>query len=119
MAGQAAPQQELLDRLVEGDFDPEEYDRQMAAAFGDDYYAAVGGLRGDAACGRLGTVFNSDLDTPWASSQCARPPACLASWACHGHCKAHRACSHLGAVAAVCRRARRRMTNWRTSCLRR
>lgn len=28
---------------VGGDFDPEEYDRQMAAAFGDDYYAAVRG----------------------------------------------------------------------------
>lgn len=38
MAGKAAPQQELLDRLVAGDFDPEEYDKQMAAAFGDDYY---------------------------------------------------------------------------------
>lgn len=24
-----------------GDFDPEEYDKQMAAAFGDDYYDAV------------------------------------------------------------------------------
>ncbi len=43
MAGRAAPQQELLDRLVAGDFDPEEYDKQMAAAFGDDYYDAVGG----------------------------------------------------------------------------
>ncbi|GAB4820679.1 hypothetical protein N2152v2_007725 [Parachlorella kessleri] len=38
VAGRAAPNQELLDRLVAGDFDPEEYDRQMAAAFGDDYY---------------------------------------------------------------------------------
>ncbi len=37
VAGRAAPNQELLDRLVAGDFDPEEYDR-MAAAFGDDYY---------------------------------------------------------------------------------
>lgn len=26
---------------VAGDFDPEEYDKQMAAAFGDDYYDAV------------------------------------------------------------------------------
>jgi len=43
VAGRAAPQQELLDRLVAGDFDPEEYDKQMAAAFGDDYYDAVGG----------------------------------------------------------------------------
>eukprot|EP00887_Chlorella_sp_A99_P002553 scaffold6.g2553.t1 len=33
-------QRALLDRLVAGDFDPEEYDAQMAAAFGDDYYEA-------------------------------------------------------------------------------
>ena len=38
MAGRAAPTQSVLDALVSGDFDPEEYDRQMAAAFGDDYY---------------------------------------------------------------------------------
>ena len=41
VAGQAAPRQEVLDALAGGDFDPEEYDRQMAAAFGDDYYGAV------------------------------------------------------------------------------
>jgi hypothetical protein len=41
VAGQAGPGQEALDALVGGDFDPDEYDRQMAAAFGDDYYAAV------------------------------------------------------------------------------
>ncbi|WIA17436.1 hypothetical protein OEZ85_014286 [Tetradesmus obliquus] len=28
----------LLDELLEGDFDPEEYDRRMAEAFDDDYY---------------------------------------------------------------------------------
>mgnify|MGYP001024574357 CR=1 FL=1 len=38
MAGRSAPNQELLDRLMAGDFDPEEYDKHMAAAFGDDYY---------------------------------------------------------------------------------
>lgn len=27
-----------MDRLLEGDFDPDEYDRQMAAAFDDGYY---------------------------------------------------------------------------------
>ncbi len=41
VAGRAAPRPEVLDALVAGDFDPEEYDRQMAAAFGDDYYGAV------------------------------------------------------------------------------
>ena len=44
MAGQAAPRQDVLDALVGGDFDPEEYDRQMAAAFGEDYYGAVSAL---------------------------------------------------------------------------
>ncbi|KAL4428120.1 hypothetical protein ABPG75_002209 [Micractinium tetrahymenae] len=47
VAGKAAPRQELLDRLVAGDFDPEEYDKQMAAAFGDDYYDADADLDED------------------------------------------------------------------------
>ncbi|KAL4445294.1 hypothetical protein ABPG77_011119 [Micractinium sp. CCAP 211/92] len=47
VAGKAAPRQELLDRLVAGDFDPEEYDKQMAAAFGDDYYDADADLDDD------------------------------------------------------------------------
>lgn len=38
VAGKAAPKQSLLDKLMTGDFDPEEYDKQMEAAFGDDYY---------------------------------------------------------------------------------
>ena len=38
MAGQAAPDQAVLDALVAGDWDPEAYDAAMAAAFGDDYY---------------------------------------------------------------------------------
>lgn len=47
VAGSGAPQQVLLDGLVSGDFDPEEYDRQMAAAFGDKYYEVGGtGLGG-------------------------------------------------------------------------
>ena len=53
VAGQAAPRQEVLDALVGGDFDPEEYDRQMAAAFGEDYYGAVSALL----CGRAGPVM--------------------------------------------------------------
>jgi hypothetical protein len=41
----------LLDELLEGDFDPEAYDRRMAAAFGDEYYeVCVGGQgQGEAA----------------------------------------------------------------------
>jgi hypothetical protein len=47
VAGRAAPQEEALDALMEGDFDPEEYDKRMAAAFGDDYYAAVRAAGGE------------------------------------------------------------------------
>lgn len=36
-------EQSLLDELLEGDFDPEEYDRKLAAAFGDQYYQADDG----------------------------------------------------------------------------
>jgi protein KRI1 len=32
----------LLDELLEGDFDPEEYDRRMAEAFDDEYYEVRG-----------------------------------------------------------------------------
>ncbi len=39
MAGASAPKADLLDELLEGEFDPEEYDRRMAAAFGEEYYA--------------------------------------------------------------------------------
>lgn len=44
VAGSKAPAGDLLDALLEGDWDPEEYDKKMAAAFGDDYYE-VGVLR--------------------------------------------------------------------------
>ena len=35
------PSVPTVPRQVTGDFDPEEYDRQMAAAFGSEYYDAV------------------------------------------------------------------------------
>lgn len=38
MAGAAGPDEGALNALIEGDFDPEEYDKRMAAAFGDQYY---------------------------------------------------------------------------------
>ena len=38
MAGAAGPDSAALDALLEGDFDPVEYDKRMQAAFGDDYY---------------------------------------------------------------------------------
>lgn len=38
VAGKAAPEASLVDSLLEGDFDPDEYDKKMAAAFNDDYY---------------------------------------------------------------------------------
>ena len=33
----------LLDELLEGEFDPEEYDRRMAEAFNDQYYQVGSG----------------------------------------------------------------------------
>jgi protein KRI1 len=38
VAGVAAPDASLVDALLEGDFDPDEYDRRMAKAFGEQYY---------------------------------------------------------------------------------
>jgi protein KRI1 len=38
VAGSKAPADDLLDALLEGDWDPEEHDRRMAEAFGEDYY---------------------------------------------------------------------------------
>ncbi|KAK9809843.1 hypothetical protein WJX72_000250 [[Myrmecia] bisecta] len=38
IAGTAAPPSEVVDAILEGDFNPDEYDRRMAEAFGDDYY---------------------------------------------------------------------------------
>ena len=38
ISGQRGQQDEALHALLEGDFDPEDYDERMAAAFGDDYY---------------------------------------------------------------------------------
>lgn len=36
----AAVDEELLDQLLQGDFDPAQYDQLMARAFGQDYYEA-------------------------------------------------------------------------------
>ncbi len=38
IAGRSGQDDAALNALVEGDFDPDQYDKQMAAAFGDDYY---------------------------------------------------------------------------------
>lgn len=50
VAGSGMPSDKLLDKLLDGEFDPEEYDKQMAAMFDDEYYevgvvvVVVGGL---------------------------------------------------------------------------
>ncbi len=44
VAGAAAPTATSLDDMLEGDFDPDEWDKKMSAAFNDDYY----GVRGPA-----------------------------------------------------------------------
>jgi len=41
VAGKAAPQEDALDAIMAGEFDPEAYDKAMAAAFGDNYYGAA------------------------------------------------------------------------------
>ncbi|PNW77549.1 hypothetical protein CHLRE_10g441450v5 [Chlamydomonas reinhardtii] len=46
VAGVAAPAATSLDDVLEGDFDPEEWDKKMAAAFNDDYYDAEEELEG-------------------------------------------------------------------------
>ncbi|KAG2501152.1 hypothetical protein HYH03_000967 [Edaphochlamys debaryana] len=46
VAGAAAPAAASLDDVLEGDFDPEEWDKKMAAAFNDDYYDAEEELEG-------------------------------------------------------------------------
>lgn len=38
IAGPSGQDDAALDALMKGDFDPDQYDKQMAAAFGDDYY---------------------------------------------------------------------------------
>lgn len=38
IAGHGGHQDAALHALLEGDFEPEDYDQRMAAAFGDDYY---------------------------------------------------------------------------------
>ena len=46
IAGPSGQDDAALDALMNGDFDPDQYDKQMAAAFGDDYYEVFFGLRG-------------------------------------------------------------------------
>lgn len=38
VAGKSASAEKLMDELMTGDFDPEEYDRRMAEAFGSGFY---------------------------------------------------------------------------------
>lgn len=40
VAGSKAPTREIMDKLMAGDFDPEQFDAAMASAFGDDYYVS-------------------------------------------------------------------------------
>ncbi|KAK9788131.1 hypothetical protein WJX73_002256 [Symbiochloris irregularis] len=42
VAGSKAPTREVMDKLMAGDFDPDQFDAAMATAFGDDYYEGEG-----------------------------------------------------------------------------
>ena len=41
IAGASGQDNAALDALMKGDFDPDEYDKHMEAAFGDDYYQVL------------------------------------------------------------------------------
>lgn len=66
ISGQQGQQDSALQALLEGDFDPEDYDERMAAAFGDDYYGVspgfypANGLRTQ--CGLIVWLQNSACD---------------------------------------------------------
>ncbi|GIL71939.1 hypothetical protein Vretimale_611 [Volvox reticuliferus] len=63
VAGAAAPAAASLDEILEGDFDPEEWDKKMGAAFDDDYYAVeedLGDLKDD--LDLLGEDMDGDED---------------------------------------------------------
>jgi hypothetical protein len=44
------PSDKLLDKFLDGEFDPEEYDKQMAAMFDDEYYEVGGWCLGGGGC---------------------------------------------------------------------
>jgi hypothetical protein len=39
VSGKAAPKKRIFKQLIDADFNPDEWDKQMASAFGNDYYA--------------------------------------------------------------------------------
>jgi hypothetical protein len=53
----------ILDELLEGDFDPDAYDKRMAAAFDDDYYE-VGVCR---TRGGMGLVCTAWVGNSWVT----------------------------------------------------
>ena len=46
IAGPSGQDDAALHALMKGDFVPDQYDKQMAAAFGDDYYEVSSALQG-------------------------------------------------------------------------
>jgi hypothetical protein len=85
----------LLDELLEGDFDPDAYDKRMAAAFNDDYYEVR------AVCS-IGLISSSNVDV--FSSGCMQ--VCHATWLSSCVQGAVSACwrsrDAAGSAAAVC-----------------
>ncbi len=67
VAGAAAPAAASLDDVLDGDFDPEEWDKKMAAAFDDSYYdVGAWGLSGASGCvRRTGCLLAQAICRSW------------------------------------------------------
>ncbi|KAL0049758.1 hypothetical protein WJX82_009349 [Trebouxia sp. C0006] len=81
IAGPSGQDDAALDALMQGDFDPDQYDKQMAAAFGDEYYGDEEDGPGDILDDELQRQLNemADYDSaneedPGAASHPAEEP---------------------------------------------
>jgi hypothetical protein len=84
----------LLDELLEGDFDPDAYDKRMAAAFNDDYYevravCSIGLISSSNVCRCVFQRVHAGLSCNLALQLCARSRFSLLEitgccWKCGG-----------------------------------
>ena len=79
IAGASGQDDAALDALMRGDFDPEEYDKHMAAAFGDDYYQVPSSDLVLLSCTQMHLPFASISLTPAAYSSVASQQRMLPS----------------------------------------
>ncbi|DBA96751.1 TPA: hypothetical protein ACH3X1_015590 [Trebouxia sp. C0004] len=69
IAGPSGQDDAALDALMQGDFDPEQYDKQMAAAFGDEYYGDEDDGPGDILDDELQRQLNEMADYDSANEE--------------------------------------------------